>query len=123
MKNKIYLLEVAQDDREALVLCLTLGTLETIRRGDWLLEVGIWTLGRLLFWKPLTEVDDTIIEVLSSADELSALEELGGRLAAEAALDRMIEVVRSRLFVLSETSWYARCSDETEGLPPSTAIS
>lgn len=75
---------------------------------------GIWTLGRPVFWQSLSEVDDMVIEVLQSTDELSALADLGGYTAAEAMLDRMIAVVRSRLAALPEKSWYVRWSDETE---------
>jgi len=114
MDDKMYCLEVAQSDREALVLCLTLGTLEAMRGRAWPLQAGIWTVGRPIFWQPLAEVDEQIIKVLQSADELSALAALCGDLAAEEALDRMIAVVRLRLSVLPEKSWYAGWSCETE---------
>ena len=45
--DETHLLEVSE--REALVLCLTLGTLEAMRGGLWPLEAGIWTLGRPIF--------------------------------------------------------------------------
>jgi len=78
------------------------------------MEAGIWTLGRPIFWQSLAEVDDAVVEVLQSADELDALANLVGHSAAEAALDRMIAVIRARLSALPEKSWYARWSDETE---------
>ena len=114
MADDNYHLEVAQADREAFVLCLTLGTLEAMRVGAWPLEAGIWTLGRPVFWQSLAEVDDTVVEVLQSADELNAMADLVGASAAETALDHMIAVVRSRLSALPEKSWYARWSDGTE---------
>ncbi|MGI4791237.1 MAG: hypothetical protein ACRYFS_20610 [Janthinobacterium lividum] len=112
--DDICCLEVAKSGREALVLCLTLGTLEAMRGGAWPLEAGIWTLGRPCFWESLTDVDAAVVEVLQSADELSAMAMLCGQPAAEAELDRMIGVVRSRLSVLSDKSWHAWWSDDAE---------
>ena len=114
MDEETYLLEVAKASREALVLCLALGTLEAMRRGAWPLEAGIWTLARPMFWESLAEVDDAVVKVFRSADELDALADLVGYSAAEAALDRMIAVVRSRLAALPEKSWYAGWSDKQE---------
>ena len=112
MDDKTYLLKI--NDREALVLCLALGTLEAMRGGNWPLDAGIWTLGRPIFWESLTDVDTAVVKVLQSADELSALAELCGYSAAEAELDRMIAIVRARLSALPEKSWYARWSDRVE---------
>ena len=111
MDDETFCLKVAQADREAFALCLALGTLEAMRQGGWPLEAGIWTLGRPVFWEPLVEVDDTTLEVFQSADELSALAKLCGYPVAEAALDRMIAVVRTRLSALPKKSWYARWSN------------
>jgi hypothetical protein len=58
--NEAYCLGIAQADQEAFVLCLALGTLEAMRREDWPLDAGIWTLARPIFWQPLTEVDDAV---------------------------------------------------------------
>ena len=110
MADETHNLEVAQADREAFVLCLALGTLEAMRSGAWPLEAGIWSLGRPAFWQPLVASGSEAVKVLQEADELSALQKLAGRPAAEAALDRMISAVRSRLSALPEKSWYARWS-------------
>ncbi len=114
MPNETHRLQVARADREALVLCLALSTLEAMRGGVWPMEASVWTLGRPIFWEPLTEVDAAVVEVFRSADELDALAKLCGQSVAEAELDRMIAVVRSRLSALPEKSWYAHWSDETE---------
>lgn len=114
MDDEVYHLEVGKADREAFALCLALGTLEAMRAGIWPLEAGIWTLGPPGFWKPLTEIDDKVLVVFQSADELDALAGLGGPLAAEAALDRMIAVVRSRLSALPEKSWSAFWSERSK---------
>lgn len=105
-------LEVAKDVQEAFVLCLTLGTLEAMRRGALSLEAGIWTLGRPVFWQPLqgAGLDPAIVSVLQTVDELSALESLCGRCAADEALDRMIATVRARLSASPNRFWYARWS-------------
>lgn len=112
MSDETQAMEVAIADREAFVLCLALGTLEAMRGGAWPLEAGVWSLGRPAFWEPLASdvVAPEVVAALRSADELSALAELGGSSAAEAALDRMIAVVRSRLSALPEKCWYARWS-------------
>ena len=109
----MYQLEVGRSNREAFVLCLALGTLEAVRRGDWPFEAGIWTLGHPIFWETLVEVDKNVVVVFQSADELSALAELAGYPAAEKELDRIIAVVRKRLTALPEKSWYARWSDRS----------
>lgn len=111
MDDAMYQLEVGKSDREAFALCLALGTLEAMRRGDWPLVAGIWTLGRPIFWEALVEVDKDVVAVFQSSDELSALAKLAGYPAAEEELDRMIAVVRKRLSALPEKSWYARWSD------------
>jgi hypothetical protein len=106
-------LEIDSADRDALVLCLALGTLEAMRSGVWPLEAGIWTLGRPRFWEPLKRggVPEEVLDVLQAADELDALEGLSGRAAAEALLDRMLGVIRSHLEALPEKSWRARWPD------------
>ena len=111
MDDDMYQLEVGKSDREAFVLCLALGTLEAMRRGYWPLTAGIWTLGRRIFWEALVDIDDEVLAVFQSADEMSALAKLAGYPAAEAELDHMIAVIRARLSVLPEKSWYARWSD------------
>lgn len=105
-------LEIAETDREAFVLCLALGTLEAMRGGVWPMEAGIWSLGRPAFWQPLVQAGcaSEVVAVLQAADELPALVALGGPLAAEVKLDRMIAIVRSRLSSLPEKSWHARWS-------------
>jgi hypothetical protein len=110
MPAEITHLEVAVADREALTLCLALGTLEAMRLGLWPLDAGIWTLGRPVFWEPLERagVPAEVLAVLQSSDELNALSLSAGRSKAEAVLDQMINTVRSRLAALPEKSWYAR---------------
>jgi hypothetical protein len=49
-----------------------------------------------------------LLDVLQRADELSASEALAGRSAAEAELDRMIEIVRVSLARTASTLWWAR---------------
>jgi hypothetical protein len=82
MDDEVYHLEIAKADREAFALCLALGTLTAMRAGIWPLEAGIWTLGRPIFWESLTEMDDTILAVFQSADELNVLAEIAGYPAA-----------------------------------------
>lgn len=112
--DKTYLLEIGNGDREAFVLCLALGTLEAMRGGLWPLTAGIWTLARPIFWEPLAEIDAKAVEVLQTADELSAIAKVVGQPAADAELDRMIGVVRARLAALPEKTWYAQWPDEAD---------
>jgi hypothetical protein len=115
-KNSIeadtYLLEVAAADREAFVLCLALGTLEAIRAGNWPLEAGVWTLGRPAFLHPLSSgaLEPAVLAELQAVDELQAMAGLVGHVAVEEKLNFIIAVVRSRLSVLKDRSWYARWS-------------
>jgi hypothetical protein len=101
--------EVGENDLEAFSLCLILGTLDAMRSGAWPTKAGIWTLGRPIFREPLAAagIAKEVMEELEAADELSAIEGLCGRPAAEEALDRMIAVVRSRLAALPDRTWYA----------------
>jgi len=73
------------------------------------MEAGIWTLGRPIFWKRLAAagVSQEVIEAIQVSDELSAIEGLCGRPAAEEAIDKVIAVVRKRLAELPDRSWYA----------------
>ncbi len=114
MDDEMCCLKVGKADREAFTLCLTLGTLEAMRRGDWPLNAGIWTLGRPVFWEALVEVDKKVLAVFQTTDELSALAKLAGYPAAEEELDRMIAVIRERLSSLPEKSWYAGWCDDAE---------
>ena len=109
MSEKTMNLEIASTSCDAFVMCLALGTLEAMRSGTWPLEAGIWTLGRPVFWEPLKRagVSEEILDILQTADELAALEKLGGRAAAEAVLDRMLETIRRHLDALPDKNWRA----------------
>jgi hypothetical protein len=48
------------------------------------------------------------LDVLQGADELSALEDLGGRSEVERRLDEMIKIVRGSLARTASTRWRAR---------------
>ena len=100
-------LELDSTGRDALVLCLALGTLEAMRSGILPLEAGIWTLGRPVFWEPLkcAGMHEEVIVVFQTVDELDALEKLAGRAAAEAVLDRMLEVIRRHLEAVPNKNW------------------
>src|SRR4051812_6831401 len=109
MSEETVNLEITSASRDALVLCLALGTLEAMRSGVWPLEAGIWTLGRPLFWEPLKRagLSEEVLDIFQTADELDALEELAGWPAAEAVLDRMLEIIRRHLEALPDKSWHA----------------
>lgn len=114
---------IATAHREAFVLCAGLGTLEAIRNGSWSAEAGIWTLGRPNFWGPLegTSVPEEVLAVFRGADELDALEELGGREVLQRRLEAMIAVLHARLAALRERFWHARWSDPKEDDPRPSA--
>lgn len=101
--------EVEAPDLEAFVACLALGTLEAMRSAAWSSDAGAWTLARPVFWRTLESagLPTDLLAVLHSADELSALEALGGRAAMEAKLDEMIDVIRGRLRGSSSRMWRA----------------
>jgi hypothetical protein len=109
-------LSIAISGREAFVLYLTLGILEGIRSGACDPDLGTWTVGRPNFWRPLLQAgfDSEVVAVLQEADELSAVAGLCGRPALDAAIDRMIAVIRTRLSVIPEPGWHATWGEETE---------
>lgn len=102
-------LRLDSSNRDALVLCLALGTLEAMRSRIWPLEAGIWTLGRPAFWEPLQRagMPEEVIAIFQTVDELDALEQLGDRAATEAVLDRMLGTIRRHLEALPDKSWRA----------------
>lgn len=53
-------------------------------------------------------MDRETIAILQSADELSLLDKVAGRLTAEAKLDQLIAIVRGRLSALPNRAWYGR---------------
>lgn len=95
----VFRCEVAPSDLEAFVACLALGALEAMRSGSWPTEAGIWTLARPVFRRRLESagLPGPLLDVLQRADELSALEELAGRSAAQADRDRPREPRRNRV--------------------------
>lgn len=118
MTEEVRNLKVASSDCEALALCLALGTLEAIRSGAWPVEATTWTIARPAFRIPLIAagIPDEVLAVFSGADELSALATLAGRDAVEERIADMMAVIRKRLAMLSEPSWYARWSEEKEAV-------
>ena len=74
-------------------------------------------MSRPVFLQPVASgvVAAEVVVELEGADELEVLARLSGRLAADARLDRMIAVARSRLLALKERSWYARWSTRPIG--------
>lgn len=103
-------LEINKPDCEAFSLCLALGTLEAMRSGVWPMEAGIWTLGRPVFWRPLKAmgIPKSVLRVFRAADEIDAMELLGGRDAAEKWISEFIDILKTRLAELPDRSWYAR---------------
>ena len=101
--------EVEAPDLEAFVACLALGTLEAMKSAAWSSDAGTWTLARPVFWRTLESagLPADLLAVLQSADELAALEALGGHAAMEAELDKMIDAIRGRLRGTSSHMWRA----------------
>ena len=115
MADETHRLEVARSDREAFVLCLALGTLEGHAWqgfGPWRLASGHWD-ARCSGTHSLTLMIQSL-RCFSPQMNWMHWPNLGGHTAAEAALDRMIDVIRARLSASPNKSWYARWSDETE---------
>jgi hypothetical protein len=99
MRGTAARVEIADEGREALVLCLVLGTLQATRDGLWPLEAWSWTLGRPEFWGPLGRVGipAEVLAVFPRVNELVALERSVDRITIDAELDRQLSVVRARL--------------------------
>ncbi len=107
-------LNVAKDGLESFVICLALGTLRSIRDGTLSPDVGIWTLGRPIFWSQLGEaklVSKEVLSVLQSADELSTLDaELNREF-----VDGLISKLERRLERVAEPNWYAKWGAPAKG--------
>ncbi len=118
--SETLILEIAKenDQGEAFVLCLALGTLRAIKNGVLASDAGTWTLGRPIFWEPLERdgiVSQDVLGVLKSADEFGAIRKLSGEAAFQAALGRSLTVLEERLRQIGEASWYASVSHNEEG--------
>jgi hypothetical protein len=105
----VFRCEVDAPDLEAFVACLALGTLEAMRSGSWPSRAGTWTLARPAFWQTLESagLPKSLLDVIQSADELSALEALSGPPAVDVELDKMIEAVRASLAKTASSMWRA----------------
>lgn len=110
MTDETCRLEIAVADREALSLCLALGTLEAIRSGAWPAEAGIWTIARPCFWKSLENIGipDDVLNVFRSADELDAIAKLIGAEDVDKTLIKWIGILHGRLAAMSQPSWHGR---------------
>ena len=106
-KQALHSFEVSDDQLDAFLATVILGTLQAMRSGVWSLDAGIWTLGRPIFRAPLekSRACADLVEILQQADELSALEAMSGRSVAEAEIDKMIANVQRVLAKNSEQFW------------------
>ena len=110
MKPEIISLKISKKSLEPFVICLVLGTLTAIKDGSLTPDSGIWTFGRPNFWKHLEEtqsVSQQVIEILKSADELDALNQLAGNTAMIGVIDGMISNLKCELSKCSDQDWYA----------------
>lgn len=105
------------DQLPAFLACLALGTLYAIQRRAIPSTCAIWSLGSPFFWEPLMEHGDipqNILEVLQTADELSALQKLAPEAydpALQDLIDRLIETLRQ----LPEQTWQLEVLDAASG--------
>ena len=101
---------IADEQMAAFVTYLALGTLEAIRAGTVSAQVGIWTLGRPVFWRPLEVaalVPQAVIDVVACCDELSALQQLAPE-AFEATVGDLIARLHAALAGMENPSWLVR---------------
>lgn len=100
MKDEYVPFYVRKDGRNAFLACLGLGTLYAIRQGVLPAEAGIWSLGRPRVRAPLERASDKtteeLFEVLSTADELDAIQKLVPREFDE-KVDQLIKRLQSVL--------------------------
>ncbi len=95
---------IPDDDVPAFVTYLALGVLEAIRAGTVSAEVGIWTLGRPIWWEPLEDaglVPPDILEVLTTSD---ALQEIAPD-RYEAVIKAHIARLHAALRTLPNATW------------------
>jgi len=98
---------IADEDLPAFVTYLALGTFEAIRAGTVPATVGIWTLGRPIFWEPLEDgrlMPPEVLEVLKLADELSALREVAPK-EFDVRLTKIISQLHGALARMPSSTW------------------
>jgi hypothetical protein len=103
-------LQIEPDGLESLIICLALGTLKAIQSNALTEDAGIWCLARPKFWQPLKKrglISSEIVEILQSADELSAIRELCGREKCQVVIAEAIAKLETRLQQLEEPHWNA----------------
>lgn len=108
MDGKHSRLVISAEDTELLLVIIVYGVLKAIEGGFWNSDAGIWTIGRPKFWKPLIKnglVSTDIVEIMQSADELSAIKLLCGKDQLVEVLHQQLEVLESKLKALQETSF------------------
>lgn len=112
-------LHISDEQLAALVICVSVGTLHAIQRGAIPADHGIWSIGAPKFWEPLLQtglVADEIINVLQTADELDALQQIDPercRTEVAALIDRLVAALASHPQPLWSGRW--------EGPPASSA--
>lgn len=108
-------LSVSVETFEPFVLCLALGTLETLKSEIWSTEAGIWTIGRPNFLDKLEElkISEETINILVQFDELNALEQLIEKEEFIGALEKIEQSLKERLKLFKTTYWKAKWLSET----------
>lgn len=114
MSESYETLLVKTETFEPFVLCLALGTLETIRSEIWSSKAGIWTIGRPNFLDELEKmsVSEETLNILVEFDELSALEEFVSKDDFTDKLNKIEENIKKRLEDFSGKFWSAKWSNE-----------
>ena len=110
---------IPEKDLITFLACLGLGTLRAIRAGVLHPGAGTWTLAVPGFRAPLeskSDIPKEMLEVFTSADELSAIQELCGQEAFEEVLDRHIRVLESILAQATGSTWRLRWMENGEPL-------
>lgn len=112
-------MSVPAKDLVTFLACLGLGTLRAIRAGVLHPDAGIWTLAVPGFSTPLRDkfsIPPEMMEVFTSADELSVIKELRGQAVFEEVLDGHIRVLERILAESPESIWSLRWMEGGEPL-------
>lgn len=100
-------LGVSEQDLPAFLIYLAIGTLHAIRTHTVPAQTGIWTLAQPQFIEALTKranIAQEAINVFSSADELSAIQQLLPD-NFETEVDKLIERLRVALSQIQDPYW------------------
>ena len=91
-------LETNLTNGEFYISSLAIGILEGMKFGTVPFEVGIWSLGRPVFWKSFDKIDllsDNLLNCLKTFDEIDAMKSASSRESALKMIEELLTSLRT----------------------------